>query len=73
MLNLIFDTKFYDLGFWGSEIYTEVCPMVRSYKNNFVSLIESMQKKRSSSTKRSRNIIPLTEKTDRNKTERSKK
>ena len=45
MLNLIFDTKFYDLGFWGSEIYTEVCPMVRRYKNNFVSLIESMQKK----------------------------
>ena len=45
MLNIIFDTKFYDLGFWGSEIYNEVCPMVRSYKNNFVSLIESMQNK----------------------------
>ena len=45
MLNLILDTKFYDLGFWGSEIYNEVCPMVRSYKNNFVSLIESMQNK----------------------------
>ena len=45
MLNLIFDTKFYDLGFWGSEIYNEVCPMVRNYENRFASLLESMQKK----------------------------
>ena len=45
MLNIIFDTKFYDLGFWGSEIYNEVCPMVRNYENRFASLLESMQKK----------------------------
>lgn len=45
MLNIIFDTKFYDLGFWGSEVYSLICPMVQSYKNNFASLIESAQNK----------------------------
>jgi|GEM_PF-5354287 hypothetical protein len=45
MLNIIFDTKFYDLGFWGSDIYGELAPMVRNYQNKFASLLESKQNK----------------------------
>ena len=44
MLDLIFDTKFYDLGFWGSNVYGSICAMVHSYSNKFVSTVESMQK-----------------------------
>lgn len=45
MLDLIFRTKFYDLGFWGSDVYNAICFMVQSYKNNFASILESNQKK----------------------------
>ncbi|MGM9624829.1 MAG: hypothetical protein ACI3XM_03885 [Eubacteriales bacterium] len=45
MLDLIFRTKFYDLGFWGSDVYNAICNMVQNYKNNFASILESYQKK----------------------------
>jgi hypothetical protein len=43
MLDLIFGTKFYDLGFWGSKVYGDISRMVTSYSNKFVSTIESAQ------------------------------
>ncbi len=43
MLNLIFDNKFYDLGFWSSDIYSQLGLMVQTYTNTVVSTIEKSQ------------------------------
>ena len=45
MLDLIFHTKFYDMGQWGSDIYNDLCSMCESGKNQYASKAAAMIKK----------------------------
>jgi hypothetical protein len=45
MLELIFTTKFYDLGQWGSDIYGSLCSLIISDKDNIASVMAKMESK----------------------------
>jgi len=45
MLDLIFHTKSYDLGLWGSSIYDTLCSMCISGKNNYASKTNTLIKR----------------------------
>ena len=45
MLDLIFHTKFYDLGQWGSSVYDTLCSMCTSGKNNYASRSKALIKR----------------------------
>lgn len=45
MLELIFTTKFYDLGQWGSDVYGSICELIIKDKDNIASLLAKMEKK----------------------------
>lgn len=45
MLEIIFDSKFFELGQWGSTVYGAVCGQVNSGKNNFASELEKVREK----------------------------
>lgn len=45
MLEIIFDSKFFELGQWGSTVYDTVCGQVRNGQNNYASEIEKIREK----------------------------
>lgn len=45
MLDLIFRTKFYDMGQWGSKVYDDMATMCKAGKNQYASRTASMIKK----------------------------
>lgn len=45
MLEIIFDSKFFELGQWGSTVYGAVCGQVNTGKNNLASELEKVRTK----------------------------
>ena len=44
MLRIVFDSKFYELGQWGTNVYGTLCSMAISGNNNFASSMKSLEK-----------------------------
>jgi hypothetical protein len=45
MLKIIFDSKFFELGQWGSSVYGAVCGQVSTGKNTYASELEKVRTK----------------------------
>ena len=44
MLSLLFESKFYELGQWGTSVYSDLCGMAQSGNNNFASNMKRISK-----------------------------
>ena len=64
MLELIFTTKFYDLGQWGSDVYGSICELIIKDKDNIASLLAKWKKRPRSSSPLYRNITNSAETPD---------
>ena len=44
MLDILFDSKFYELGGWGTKIYENIGNLVMKGENNYSSTLEKTEK-----------------------------